>query len=101
MRCHGFSANPRIQPTVLSPTDPWVPAENPSVWLNSGLLRGVGKERVTRDDAAVLGYKSRAVTPDSMRVTVPMVMYMTGISQWPTRSTVAMFTVTDRCRSRW
>jgi ATP-binding cassette subfamily C protein CydCD len=61
----------------------------------------VGKERVTRGDVAVLGYKSRAVTPDSMRMTVPMVMNLTGISQWRTRSTVAMFTVTDRCRSRW
>jgi hypothetical protein len=40
--------------------------------------RVVGKERVTRGDVAVLGYKSRAVTPDSMRMTVPMVMNMTG-----------------------
>ena len=42
--------------------------------------RGVRKERVTRGDVAVLGYKSRAVTPDSMRMTVPMVMNMTGTS---------------------
>jgi hypothetical protein len=29
------------------------------------------------------------------------VMNTTGTSQRPTRSTVAMFTVTNRCRSRW
>jgi hypothetical protein len=52
--------------------------------------RGVGKERVTRGDVAVLGYKSRAVTPDSMRMTVPMVMNTTGTSQRPTRSTLLL-----------
>ena len=58
MRCHGFSAIPRIQPTVLSPTDPWVPAENPSVWLNPGLSQDAVNDAVTRGKVA-----SRCITP--------------------------------------